>query len=29
LRALLEVKTYYEQMWLAEGRKIHYLRTSV
>jgi hypothetical protein len=29
LRELLEVRTYYEQMWLAEGRKIHYLRTSV
>lgn len=26
LRDLLEIKTFYEQMWLEEGRKIHYLQ---
>jgi tRNA (guanine-N7-)-methyltransferase len=26
---LLNVKTFYEQMWLDQGRKIHYLRTHV
>lgn len=26
LRALLEIRTFYEQRWLAEGRKIHYLQ---
>lgn len=26
---LLHIKTFYEQMWLEQGRKIHYLRTHV
>ncbi len=25
-QAVLNIKTYYEQMWLAEGRTIHYVR---
>ncbi len=25
-QAILNIKTYYEQMWLAEGRTIHYVR---
>ncbi len=29
LRSLLEVKTFYEKMWLAEGRKIHYLQIRI
>ena len=29
LRELLEVKTFYEQMWLEEGRKIHYLQIRI
>ena len=29
LRELLEVKTFYEQMWLEEGRKIHYLQIQI
>ena len=29
LRQLLEVKTFYEQMWLDEGRKIHYLQIRI
>lgn len=29
LRTLLEVKTFYEQMWLEEGRKIHYLQIQI
>jgi len=26
---LLEVKTFYEKMWLEEGRKIHYLQIQI
>ena len=26
---VLHIKTFYEQMWLEQGRKIHYLRTHV
>lgn len=29
LKALLEIRTFYEQMWLEEGRKIHYLQIVV
>lgn len=29
LRELLEVKTFYERMWLEEGRKIHYLQIQI
>lgn len=29
LRDLLEIRTFYEQMWLEEGRKIHYLQIVV
>lgn len=29
LKQLLEIKTYYEQMWLEEGRKIHFLEIEV
>ncbi len=29
LRELLEIKTFYEQMWLEEGRKIHYMQLRV
>jgi tRNA (guanine-N7-)-methyltransferase len=29
LRALLEIRTFYEQMWLEEGRKIHYMQLKV
>ncbi len=29
LKQLLEIKTYYERMWLEEGRKIHYLEIEV
>ena len=29
LRELLEVKTFYEQMWLEEGRKIRYLQIRI
>ena len=29
LKELLEVKTFYEQMWLDEGRKIHYLQIQI
>ena len=29
LRELLEIKTFYEQMWLEEGRKIHYIQLRV
>ena len=25
-QAVLNIKTYYEQMWLSEGRNIHYVR---
>jgi len=25
-QAVLNIKTYYEQMWLEEGRTIHYVR---
>ena len=28
-QAVLNIKTYYEQMWLAEGRTIHYVRFGV
>lgn len=28
-QAVLNIRTYYEQMWLAEGRTIHYVRFSV
>lgn len=27
-QAILNIRTYYEQMWLAEGRTIHYVRFS-
>ena len=29
LKELLDVKTFYEQMWLEEGRKIHYLQIQI
>lgn len=29
LKELLEVKTFYEQMWLEEGRNIHYLQIQI
>ena len=29
LKSLLEVKTFYEEMWLEEGRKIHYLQIRI
>ena len=29
LRDLLEVKTFYEQMWLEQGKKIHYLQIQI
>jgi tRNA (guanine-N7-)-methyltransferase len=29
IRSLLEVKTFYEEMWLEEGRKIHYLQIRI
>mgnify|MGYP000859109606 FL=1 len=29
LRELLEIRTFYEQMWLEEGRKIHYMQLRV
>ena len=29
LKELLNVKTFYEQMWLEEGRKIHYLQIQI
>jgi len=28
-QAVLNIRTYYEQMWLAEGRTIHYVRFSL
>ncbi|HNU56062.1 MAG TPA: tRNA (guanosine(46)-N7)-methyltransferase TrmB [Flavobacteriales bacterium] len=28
-RAVLNIKTYYEQMWLEEGRTIHYVRFGI
>lgn len=28
-QAVLNIKTYYEQMWLEEGRKIHYVRFGI
>ncbi len=28
-QAVLNIRTYYEQMWLAEGRTIHYVRFSI
>ncbi|MBL0128370.1 MAG: tRNA (guanosine(46)-N7)-methyltransferase TrmB [Flavobacteriales bacterium] len=28
-QAVLNIRTYYEQMWLAEGRTIHYVRFGV
>ncbi|MBK7946695.1 MAG: tRNA (guanosine(46)-N7)-methyltransferase TrmB [Flavobacteriales bacterium] len=28
-RAVLNIRTYYEQMWLTEGRTIHYVRFSL
>jgi len=29
LRELLEVKTFYEQMWLEQGKNIHYLQIQI
>ena len=29
MRDLLEVKTFYEQMWLKQGKKIHYLQIQI
>jgi hypothetical protein len=26
---VLNIRTFYERRWLEEGKKIHYLRTSV
>lgn len=28
-QAVLNIRTYYEQMWLTEGRKIHYVRFAI
>ncbi|HRH39205.1 MAG TPA: tRNA (guanosine(46)-N7)-methyltransferase TrmB [Flavobacteriales bacterium] len=28
-QAVLNIRTYYEQMWLAEGRTIHYVRFAI
>jgi hypothetical protein len=28
-QAVLNIRTYYEQMWLEEGRTIHYVRFGV
>jgi len=28
-QAVLNIRTYYEQMWLEEGRKIHYVRFGI
>jgi hypothetical protein len=28
-QAVLNIRTYYERMWLTEGRKIHYVRFAI